>query len=158
MASKRKPVIAVIGAGSCSEELRDMAAQAGRYIAEQGGVVVCGGLGGVMEGAARGAREAGGVIIGIIPSDDKNDANPYIDYVIPTGLGEARNLLVVGTADAVVAFPGKYGTLSEIAFALRAGKPLVAVGAWEHIDQVERIDDPRDAARKAMELAREKLK
>ncbi|MEW5994081.1 MAG: TIGR00725 family protein [Candidatus Zixiibacteriota bacterium] len=155
MAAKRKPVIAIIGGGACSQEQADMAAAAGRIIAENGGVVVCGGLGGTMLGAARGAREAGGVTIGIIPSDNKNDANEHIDYVIPTGLGEARNALVVRTADAVLAFPGSYGTLSEISFALIAGKPLVTVGGWEFIERAEQFDDPVAAARRALELARE---
>ena len=95
MVSKRKPIIAVIGAGKCSKKLKDMAADVGRYIAENGGVLVCGGLGGTMEGAARGAKSAGGTTIGIIPTDNRADANEYIDYVIVTGLGHARNILVV---------------------------------------------------------------
>ncbi|HWR83807.1 MAG TPA: TIGR00725 family protein [Candidatus Deferrimicrobium sp.] len=153
----RKPVIAVIGAGKCSKKLRDMAALVGKYVAEHGGVVVCGGLGGIMEGVARGAKESGGVTIGILPSDNKEDANEFIDYVIPTGFGEARNIMVVRAADAVVALPGKYGTLSEMAFALNAGKPLIAVNAWKLGDEVIQINDPLEAARRAMELAVQKL-
>ncbi|NOY89009.1 MAG: TIGR00725 family protein [FCB group bacterium] len=151
MTPKRKPVIAVIGAGKCSKKLRDMAAEVGRFVAENDGVIVCGGLGGIMEGAARGAKEAGGVTIGILPTENKEDANDYIDYVIPTGFGEARNIMVIRTADAVVAFPGKYGTLSEMAFALRAQKPLVAVNAWKLGDEIIQAKTPLEAAKLAME-------
>jgi len=150
----RKPVIAVIGAGKCSRKLRDMAAEIGRYVAENGGVVLCGGLGGVMEGAARGAKEAGGTTIGIIPSENKADANQFIDYVIPTGFGQARNVLVVRAADAIVALPGKYGTLSEMAFALVSGKPIVSVQAWKLGEEIQQVEDPLEAAKIAMELAR----
>jgi len=153
MTPKRKPVIAVIGAGKCSKKLRDMAAEVGRFVAENDGVIVCGGLGGIMEGAARGAKEAGGVTIGILPTENKEDANDYIDYVIPTGFGEARNIMVVRTADAVVAFPGKYGTLTEMAFALRAQKPLVAVNAWKLGDEIIQAKTPLEAAKLAMEKA-----
>lgn len=130
-----------------------MAAEVGRFVAENGGVIVCGGLGGIMEGAARGAREGKGVSIGILPSDDPNDANEYIDFVIPTGMGEARNMLVVRAADVVVAFPGKYGTLSEMALTLQAGKPLISVHAWSLGDDVIQAETPLEAAQKAMELA-----
>ena len=150
----RKPVIAVIGAGKCSRKLRDMAAEIGRYVAENGGVVLCGGLGGVMEGAARGAKEAGGTTIGIIPSENKADANQFIDYVIPTGFGQARNVLVVRAADAIVALPGKFGTLSEMAFALVSGKPIISVQAWKLGEEIQQVEDPLEAAKIAMELAR----
>lgn len=154
MATSRKPVIAVVGAGKCSKKLRDMAAVVGKTVAEQGGVLVCGGLGGVMEGAARGAREAGGVTIGILPTDSIADANEFIDYIIPTGFGEARNIIVVRTADAVVALPGKYGTLTEMAFALLAEKPVISVGAWKLGEEVRYEDDPAKAAKLAIELVR----
>ena len=130
-----------------------MAALVGRYVAENGGIVVCGGLGGIMEGASRGAKEAGGVTIGILPSDNAAEANEFVDYVIPTGLGEVRNILVVRAADAIVAFPGKYGTLTEMAFALLAGKPVVSVAAWKLGDEIVQVDDPVEAAKLAMELA-----
>ena len=157
MVPKRKPIIAVIGAGKCSKKLKDMAADVGRYIAENGAVLVCGGLGGTMEGAARGAKSAGGTTIGIIPTDNKADANEFIDYVIVTGLGHARNLLVVNTADAIVAFPGKYGTLSEMAFALNAGKPIVSVSGWKLGDEIQQVDDPLEAAKIALEMARKSI-
>jgi len=156
MTVEKKPIIAVIGAGKCSKKLRDKAALAGKYIAENGGGVVCGGVGGIMEGAARGAREAGGVTIGILPTENKADANEFIDYVIPTGFGEARNIMVVRTADAVIAFPGKYGTLTEMAFALFAKKPVVSISAWKLGDEIHQVEDPEEAAKLAMELAREK--
>jgi len=150
----RKPVIAIIGAGKCSRKLYDMAADIGRYVAENGGVVLCGGLGGTMEGAARGAKEAGGTTIGIIPSENKADANQFIDYVIPTGFGQARNVLVVRAADAIVALPGKFGTLSEMAFALVSGKPIVSVQAWKLGEEIQQVEDPLEAAKIAMDLAR----
>jgi uncharacterized protein (TIGR00725 family) len=107
-------------------------------------VVVCGGLGGVMEAACRGAKGAGGTTIGILPGVDRSAANPFVDVAIPTGLGEARNALVVRAADALIAVGGGYGTLSEIAFALKAGKRVAGIGTWE-IDGVERADSPEAA-------------
>lgn len=157
MPAQRKPVIAVIGAGMCSSEIKDMAVRVGRYVAESGGVILCGGRGGVMEGAAQGAKLAGGPTIGIIPTDNKADANEFIDYVIVTGMGEGRNLLVAKSADAVIAFPGKYGTLSEMAFALLNNIPVVSILSWRPDDSVHRCDDPLEAAQLAMELARKRV-
>jgi len=148
-----QPIIAVIGAGQCSQRLKEEAAAVGRYVAEQGGVIVCGGRGGIMEGVCRGAAEAGGTTIGILPSGDANEANPYVTYAVPTGLGEARNAVIIRTCDAVLAFPGRFGTLSEIAFALKMGKPVVSVGSWDVDDQIVQLKDPLDAARRAMALA-----
>ena len=153
MTAARKPVIAVVGAGKCSKKLRDMASEVGKYVAENGGVIVCGGMGGIMEGAARGAHEAGGLTVGILPTDSKDDANDYIDIVVPTGFGEARNIMVVRAADAVVAFPGKYGTLSEMAFALHAGKPVISINAWRLTDEIHQVSTPEEAAELAMKLA-----
>ena len=155
--TSRKPTIAVIGQGDCSPDLKETAALIGRYIAEHGGVLVCGGMGGVMEGAARGAKEAGGVTIGIIPTLRKSDANPYIDHVIATGLGDARNVIVARTADVVIALPGKYGTLSEIAYALMAGIPVISVSSWVLGDDVHQVEDPLQAAQLAMELAAKRV-
>jgi uncharacterized protein (TIGR00725 family) len=103
----------------------------GRLLAERGATVVCGGLGGTMEAACRGARAAGGTTLGLLPGLDRSDANPFVSMAVPTGLGEARNALVVRAADAVIALGGGYGTLSEIALALKAGKRVVGVGTWE---------------------------
>ncbi len=153
----RKPVIAVIGAGRCTPKQKTQAAEIGRYIAEQGGIIVCGGLGGVMEGAARGAREAGGTTIGILPGESKSGANPYIDIAIPTGMNEARNILVVRAADAVIALPGRFGTLTEMGFTLILGKPLVSLGSWELGEGVVQAESPLEAARLALELATRSL-
>jgi uncharacterized protein (TIGR00725 family) len=107
-------------------------------------VLVCGGLGGVMEAACRGAKGAGGTTVGILPGTDRSEANEFVDVAIPTGLGEARNALVVRTAHALIAVGGGYGTLSEIALALKAGKRVVGLGSWD-IDGVERVDTPEAA-------------
>jgi uncharacterized protein (TIGR00725 family) len=112
-------------------------------------VVVCGGLGGVMEAACRGAREAGGLTVGILPGLDRSAANPYVEVALPTGLGEGRNLLVVRAADALIAVGGGYGTLSEIALALKAGKPVVGLGSWE-IEGVQAVADAEAAVAAAL--------
>jgi uncharacterized protein (TIGR00725 family) len=107
-------------------------------------VLVCGGLGGVMEAACRGAREAGGTTVGLLPGTDRTEANEFVDVVIPTGLGEGRNALVVRAADALIAVGGGYGTLSEIALALKAGKRVAGLGTWE-IESVDQVDSPEAA-------------
>ncbi len=116
----------------------------GRELAARGVVVVCGGLGGIMEAACRGARESGGTTVGILPGTDRSDANAHVVVAIPTGLGEARNALVVRAADALVAIGGGYGTLSEIAFALKAGKRVVGLGTWD-VEGVEPAGSPDEA-------------
>jgi len=126
----RQTVIGVIGEGDCSGELYRMAEEVGRLAARGGAAVVCGGLGGVMEAACRGARGEGGTTIGILPGTDKADANPFVTIALPTGMGEARNALVVRASDAIVAVGGKFGTLSEIALALKTGKPIVGLRTW----------------------------
>lgn len=122
--------IAVIGGGQASKRDEDAAESVGRHLAQAGAVVVCGGLGGVMAAACRGARHAGGTTVGILPGLDRTEANEWVDVALPTGLGEGRNLLVVRAADAVIAIGGEYGTLSEIGFALRTGVPVVGLGTW----------------------------
>ena len=124
------PYIAVIGGSTATPEEEARAEAIGTALGQAGATVVSGGLGGVMAAACRGAKAAGALTIGILPGDDRAAANPWIDVAIPTGLGEARNALVVRTADAIVAVGGEYGTLSEIALALRAGKPVIGVGTW----------------------------
>jgi uncharacterized protein (TIGR00725 family) len=116
----------------------------GRGLAARGAVVVCGGLGGAMEAACRGAKEAGGMTVGLLPGLDRRDANPYVDVAVTTGLGEARNALVVRAADALIAVGGGYGTLSEIGLALRTGKRVVGLGTWE-IDGIEPASSPEEA-------------
>jgi uncharacterized protein (TIGR00725 family) len=126
----RQPIIAVCGAGHCDSAL-DMCAEAvGRGIAEAGAVLICGGLGGVMAAACRGARAAGGTTIGILPGNDSRAANPDVLIPIATGMGEARNLIIVQTASVVIAIGGEYGTLSEIALARKIGRVVVGLDTW----------------------------
>jgi uncharacterized protein (TIGR00725 family) len=138
--------VAVIGPG---DEPTVAAAEVGRLIAERGAVLVCGGRGGAMEAACRGAKEVGGLTVGILPGPDRSEANPFVDVVLPTGLGEARNALVVGAADAVIAIGGGYGTLSEIALALKAGKRVIGLGTWE-IEGVVAAESPEAAVAAAL--------
>jgi uncharacterized protein (TIGR00725 family) len=152
--------IAVVGGSVVPPATAGVAEMVGARLAAAGAVVVCGGLGGVMEAACRGARSAGGLTVGLLPGLDPRGANPWVEVIIPTGLGEARNLLVVRSAAAVIAIDGEYGTLSEIAFALRVGTPVVGVGTWllTRPDGLEdsgivAVDDPADAVALALELA-----
>lgn len=151
--------VAVIGASSASATERAAAEVIGRLMAEAGAVIVCGGLGGVMEAACRGARAGGGLTIGILPGRDRLQANDFVDVAIPTGIGEARNSLVVAAADAVVAVGGEFGTLSEIALALKAGTPVIGLGTWElarpgaAASGVRSTDSPEEAVALALEQA-----
>lgn len=129
----------------------------GRGLAESGAIVVCGGLGGVMEAACRGAREAGGTAVGILPGTERSAANRWVDVAIPTGLGEARNALVVRAADVLIAVGGAYGTLSEVALALKAGKPVIGVSTWRlpvEPDPIRRAPDAKAAVTLALEALR----
>ena len=123
--------VAVIGAGECSGETYEAARSIGSELARRGAILVCGGLGGVMEAAARGALEGGGVSVGILPGRTRARACPYLTVALPTGMGEARNALVVRAADGVIAVAGEWGTLSEIGLALKMGKPVVGLETWE---------------------------
>ncbi len=129
--SKNKMFVGVIGAGDADAEIMELARAVGRGIAEMGAVLVCGGLGGVMSAACQGAKEKEGLTIGILPGAEKFGANPYVDIAIATGLGEARNLIIIRTADVLVAIGGSYGTLSEIGFALKMGKRVIGLKTWE---------------------------
>ncbi len=146
--------LSVVGAGTADPELFERARAVGRAVAAVGAVVVCGGLGGVMAGACRGAREAGGCTVGLLPGDDPAGANPWVEIAIPTGLGHARNVLVVQAGGAVLALPGSWGTASEVALALKMGRPVVGVGAWEQMAGVVRVDDPAAAVAEAVRLVR----
>jgi len=128
--SSRRRLVAVCGASDPQTPLTDLAFEVGRGIAERGAVLVCGGMTGVMEHAARGARAAGGLTVGLLPVDDPDDANPYIDVAIATGIGHARNAILARTADGVIAIGGGLGTLSEIALALRNQRPIVGIRTW----------------------------
>lgn len=126
-----KTYISVVGAGECGPELAEIAYRVGRLVAERGAVLVCGGLGGVMDAAAHGAKDAGGTTLGILPWDDRAGSSKFLELSVPTGLGYARNALVVRSGDGVIAVGGGYGTLSEIGLALKMGKPVVGLGTWE---------------------------
>jgi len=137
--------IGVIGAGNCSQELYSLARELGRYIGRNKWVLFCGGLGGIMQGAAEGCSREGGITVGLLPGNNKESANPFITLPIPTGLGEGRNLLVVRASDVVVAISGGYGTLSEIGLALKAGKPVVGLKTWSGIDGIEYVETVEQA-------------
>lgn len=130
-AIQRPPLIAVIGGSMAPPEEVATAEAVGRGLAERGAVLICGGRSGVMEAACRGAKSAGGLTIGILPGTAREEANPYVDVPIVTGIGEARNVIVVRSAQAVIAIGGSYGTLTEIAYALLFGTPVVALNSWE---------------------------
>jgi uncharacterized protein (TIGR00725 family) len=147
--TSERPYVGVVGPGHASAEEAGTAEAVGRLLAERGAVVICGGLGGVMEAACRGAREAGGTTVGILPGTDRAAANAFVDVAVATGLGEARNALVVRASDALIAVGGAYGTLSEIALALKTGKRVVGIGSWE-IDGVEPASGPRQAVEAAL--------
>src|SRR4051794_6925670 len=132
--------IAVIGAGTCDHETYEAAYEVGRLIGERGAVLVTGGRSGVMEAASRGAREAGGLVVGILPDLDASTANDAVEIAIPTGMGQLRNGLVVSSGDAVIAIGGEWGTLSEIGLALKIGKPVIGWRTWE----LAREGVPRD--------------
>ena len=137
--------VAVIGGGEADPEVATLAYEVGRELAHRGAVVICGGLGGVMEAAARGVQEAGGVSIGILPDPDRRRANPYLTYTIPTNLGHARNMVIVHAADAVIAVDGSYGTISEAAIALKLGKPVAALGAVWSLPHLKAAKTPQEA-------------
>ncbi|HYP48692.1 MAG TPA: TIGR00725 family protein [Thermoleophilaceae bacterium] len=142
----------MVGPGDAGEAARSAAEEVGRELASRGAVVVCGGLGGVMEAACRGAKQAGGTTLGILPGDDRRAANEWVDVALPSGLGEARNALVVRASDAVVAVHGGFGTLSEIALALKTGRRVVGIETWE-IEGIERAESAADAVERALAAA-----
>ncbi len=124
------------GVGETAERL-------GRLLAKKGHILICGGLGGVMEAVCRGAREAGGVTLGILPGE-KRDANPYVSIAVATGMGHARNVIIIKSCDAVVALPGEHGTLSEIALALKMNRPVISLGSWDIAGTIK-ANDPDEA-------------
>ena len=142
--------IAVIGGSQCSPEEAELAEAVGEELAKQGAVLICGGLGGVMEAACKGARTKGGITVGILPGDNRSAANPYVHIPIVTGMGYARNLIVVKSAQAVIAIDGSYGTLSEIAHALQNGIPVVGLNTWS-LSLNEQVDSSIISAQSAQE-------
>jgi hypothetical protein len=144
--------VSVIGSGTEHEE---RAEQVGRLLAERGVTVVTGGLGEVMAAASRGAKEAGGTTIGILPGETRANANPWLDHVVVTGIGHGRNLAVVASGDAVIAVGGRYGTLAEIGFALTLGRPVVVLEPGWHVDGTQRAETPAEAVEFALAAARQ---
>ncbi len=147
-------MIGVIGAAEATAQESKTAEEVGREIAKQNGVLVCGGLGGVMEAACRGAKSEGGLTIGIIPGFSASDANSYVDIPIVTGMSYARNVIVVRSSSAVIAIGGSYGTLTEIALALKLGTPVIGINTWEVSSDIKKAADPKEAVDLAFSLAR----
>ena len=154
----KKPIfIGVIGGGEVSPHVARTAEEVGQEIAKHGAVLICGGLGGVMEAACRGASEAGGLTIGILPGDNRRDANPYVQIPIMTGMGYARNAVVVKSCQAIIAINGSYGTLTEIGYALQSGKPVIGLDTWslaingKQDKSIIQAKNAKDAVNKAME-------
>ena len=160
MSDKEKTFIAVIGGGQCSTEEAELAEAVGRELARRGAVLVCGGLGGVMKAACKGARSEGGTTIGILPGDSRRQANPYVQIPVVTGIGEARNAIVVKSAQAVIAIGGSYGTLSEISFARQRDIPVIGLNTWslsrngQPENSIIPAQNATEAVDKALSLAR----
>ena len=144
-----KHYVAVVGSGMATGKLYEQAREVGRLIVERDGIVVCGGLSGVMEAAARGATEAGGTAIGILPDEDRRRQNEFLSYSVATGVGQARNLAVVCSADVTIAVGGEYGTLSEIGLARKVGRPVVVLEGWNLGDHVTVATSPEEAVEAA---------
>jgi uncharacterized protein (TIGR00725 family) len=153
-------IIAVIGDSSCSRQQARLAESVGELLAQQGATIICGGLGGVMEAVCRGAKSKGGLTIGILPGQDSGAANPWVDIPVVTGMGEARNVAVVKSAQAVIAIGGSYGTLSEIAHALKNSIPVIGLNTWSlsrngrEDDSIIRVQNAAEAVDKAISLAK----
>lgn len=149
--ANRARVVAVVGAGECDRGTAERAEEVGRLLAGRGCTLVTGGLGGVMEAASRGAREAGGLVIGVLPAADPETANPHVQVAIATGMGDARNAILANTANVFVAIGGAHGTLSEIAFALKRKKRVVSLGSWEVDPAILVAATAAEAVRMALE-------
>jgi uncharacterized protein (TIGR00725 family) len=150
--SQSPPIIAVIGAGQCESSIYQLALEVGEEIAKRGAILVCGGLGGVMEAAAKGASMAAGLTVGILPGPSRNSANPYIKIPIATDMGQARNVIIAHTADGLVAVSGGAGTLSEIGHALKVGKPIVGLKTIPNLRGVNYVDTAQEAIARIFEL------
>ncbi|NOX90548.1 MAG: TIGR00725 family protein [Calditrichaeota bacterium] len=147
-----KRLIAVIGGRECSPETEVRAYQTGRLIAKNGFGLICGGMSGVMEASARGCKEEGGITVGVLPQDSAGYANPYIDIAIPTGMGIARNLIIVRSAEGIIAIDGGFGTLSELAFALQLGKPVVGLNTWDVSEKIIQVKTPEEAINELLKV------
>lgn len=150
--------MAVCGGSAFEQAASDAAEAVGAELARRGAIVLCGGLGGVMEAVCRGARSEGGMTVGVLPGEDRSQGNDYLDVALPTGMGEMRNMLIVRASDVVIAIAGEFGTLSEVAFALRVGIPVVGIDTWELTKKgepdtsIRRATGPVEAVDKAFEL------
>jgi uncharacterized protein (TIGR00725 family) len=155
----KKKFIAVIGGSACSKEEAELAETVGRKLAKQGAILVCGGLSGVMEAACKGASAEGGITIGILPGDSRQSANPHVQIPIVTGMGYARNAVVVKSAQVVIAIGGSYGTLSEISHALQSDIPVIGLNTWalsrnaRPDNSIIPVQNPTEAVDKALNLA-----
>ncbi len=144
--------IGIIGAGLCDGTTYEVARTVGALVAARGGLLYCGGLGGVMEAACRGARETGGNTVGILPGSKASDANKFVTIPVVTGMSHARNVVLVRSCEAVIAISGSHGTLSEIALALKMWKPVIGLGTWPDIRDVHYVETPEEAVEKAFSL------
>ncbi len=152
MTAERQKIIGVIGTGDAENKDLEIAQEVGEEIAANGYTLLCGAMGGVMEAASRGAKSKGGTTIGILPGASKTDCNPYIDYPIVTAMGHARNVIVVGSCDAIIAIGGSFGTLSEIAFALRLKIPIIGLNTWDVSSEIKKANTPKEAVHMAVGL------
>jgi len=150
-----KKQIGIIGAGSRGNEIRALAKMVGREVAKRGAFLLCGGLGGVMEAAAYGAKQEGGITLGILPGTLKEEANPWIDLAVLSGMGHARNALIAQSSDALIAVNGEYGTLSEIALGLKMGKPIIVLESKWEIEGAHSAKSPPEAVELAFRLIEE---
>lgn len=149
---RMKKIIGVIGKGDSSEEDYRIAQEVGEEIAKSGYTLLSGGMGGVMEAACRGAKSEGGTTIGIIPGSSKSECNAYVDYPIVTGMGHGRNVIVAGSSDAIIAIGGSFGTLSEIAFALRLNIPIIGLNTWDVSTDIKKAESAQEAVHLAIKL------
>ena len=151
---KQKITISVIGGHDIDKKTKELAYKVGKIVAKAGAVLVCGGLSGVMESASRGAKEAGGLTIGLLPGKEKKDANPYIDIALPTTIGFARNAMVACCADIIITLPGSHGTLSEICYGLVYKKPIIDLGEW-NVKGMISVKSLKDAEQKIKRLIKD---
>ncbi|WP_432820967.1 TIGR00725 family protein [Trichloromonas sp.] len=152
----RSVIVGVIGAGCASEAGYAAAREVGRLLAGRGATLVCGGLGGVMEAACRGCSEAGGMAVGLLPGATAESANPWVGLPIVTNMGHARNVIIAQTAQVLIAVEGEYGTLSEIAVALKLGKPVISLQSWPEVPGIVPADSPEQAVAAAFSLLEQK--
>jgi len=147
-------IIGVIGGADCSSEIKKLAFEVGCEIARNGALLICGGLSGVMENACKGAKSEGGTTIAVLPGISRYDTNPYVDIPIVTGMGVARNIIIVRSSEAIIAIDGKYGTLSELAFAFSLNTPVIGLKTWDIDAPIKHVQTPKDAVALAIKLSK----